>query len=290
MAESESPAGAGGVLSDRRIRLALAALALVLGASGTLISLVSQGLWDPPELETAELSRRIAHGLLGAQALAAPDDGGVPTRGELGRGELPYTLIALGFRLFGLAPWAGRAPLALLALLGLIALHVYVRRLGSSRAAWLAVLVLVTLPPYFLHARTMLGDIATMATGILAMVGLGLATFDAASARRRTAAVVVASVGLLAGFLCRGLLIGVAVPALGVGLAWLVARLAGASFDRAATAIGGASVGLGKLPSAFRCRHMITVYAVQSLAPDVVYFLSQAAGAILRRGQLEAVA
>ena len=29
----------------------------------------------------------------------------------------------------------------------------------------------------------------------------------------------------------------------------------------------GASAGLGKLPSAFHCRHMITVYAVQYLAP-----------------------
>ena len=45
----------------------------------------------------------------------------------------------------------------------------------------------------------------------------------------------------------------------------------------------GASTGPGKLPSAFRYRPMITVYAVQSLAPDVVYFLSQAVGAILRR-------
>ena len=45
-----------------------------------------------------------------------------------------------------------------------------------------------------------------------------------------------------------------------------------------------------KLPSAFRCRHMITVYDVQSLASDVIHFLFQAARAILRRGQLEAVA
>ena len=40
---------------------------------------------------------------------------------------------------------------------------------------------------------------------------------------------------------------------------------------------------LGKLPSVFRYRHMITVYDVQSLAPDVTHFLSQAAGAILGR-------
>lgn len=250
MAESESPAGERGVQSDRRFRVALAALAVALGASGTLISMVSQGLWDPPELETAELSRRIAHGLFGAHALGVPEDDGVPTRGELGRGELPYTLIALGFRLFGLAPWAGRAPLALLALVGVVALHVYVRRLGSSRAAWLAVLVLVTLPPYFLHARTMLGDIATMVSGLLALVGLGLATFDASSFRGRTTAFVVACVGLVMGFMCRGLLIGVAVPALGIGLAWVVARLAGARFDRSASVIGGVSLGFGALAAA----------------------------------------
>ena len=45
----------------------------------------------------------------------------------------------------------------------------------------------------------------------------------------------------------------------------------------------GASAGFGKLPSAFRSRPMITVYPVQYLAPDVVHFLSQAVGAILRR-------
>jgi hypothetical protein len=52
----------------------------------------------------------------------------------------------------------------------------------------------------------------------------------------------------------------------------------------------GASAGFGKLPSAFRWRHMITVDDVQSLAPDVIHFLSQAAGAIIHRGQLGAVA
>ena len=45
-----------------------------------------------------------------------------------------------------------------------------------------------------------------------------------------------------------------------------------------------------KSPSAFRCRHMIAVYAVQYLAPDINPFLFQAAGAILQRRQLGEVA
>src|SRR4051812_42579091 len=41
-------------------------------------------------------------------------------------------------------------------------------------------------------------------------------------------------------------------------------------------AIGRAD--LGKLPSAFRCRHMITVHDVQSLAPDVIHFYPRRRG------------
>jgi hypothetical protein len=36
-----------------------------------------------------------------------------------------------------------------------------------------------------------------------------------------------------------------------------------------------------KIALCFRCRHMITVYAVQYLAPDVVHFLSQGGGGYL---------
>lgn len=183
------------------------------------------------ELETAELARRIAQGLLGATDLPAPDDG-VPTRGELGRGELPFLLIASGFRVLGLHAWAGRLPLALVGLAGVVALGVGVSRFAGPRAGAFSAIVLATTPLYFLHAHTMLGDIVTMVAAGTAMMALAVAVFDRRSARARLIALAVALAALGAGFGSRGLLIGVAFPALGVGLAWLLLALARGPRDR----------------------------------------------------------
>jgi 4-amino-4-deoxy-L-arabinose transferase-like glycosyltransferase len=209
---------------------ALALFALLVALWGTVGSLSRAGLWAP-ELETAELSRRIAHGLLGAGGLGAPGDEGVPTRGELGRGELPFTAIALGFRCFGLSPWAGRLPLALMALAGLAATFLVVARLASRRAAWLSVLCLATMPLYFLQARTLLGDIATMAANAVAFAGLALALFDERNRALRFALLGLALLGLSAGFLSRGLVLGVGVPTLGVGTSFIVRTFAGIKSD-----------------------------------------------------------
>ncbi|HEX2674335.1 MAG TPA: glycosyltransferase family 39 protein, partial [Polyangiaceae bacterium] len=157
----------------------LAWFAVIVLAVSLFAPLSASGVWDPPEREVAEFARRIALNLLGGQGLSLADaDNEVPTRSELGRGELPFTSIALGFRLFGLHEWAGRLPLALWALVGLAATYLLVRRLADRRSAWFAVLVLATMPLYFLHARTMLGDIVTMSALALAVSGLALAVFD----------------------------------------------------------------------------------------------------------------
>src|SRR4051812_10404777 len=95
----------GGLLAWFTLLVALLSLFAPLAASG---------IWDPPEREVAEFSRRIALNLLGGHGLAVEGaNNEVPTRSELGRGELPFTSIAVGFRAFGLHDWAGRLPLAL---------------------------------------------------------------------------------------------------------------------------------------------------------------------------------
>ncbi|HEY4159828.1 MAG TPA: glycosyltransferase family 39 protein, partial [Polyangiaceae bacterium] len=210
-----------------------------------LLSLVgpiaSSGIWDPPEHTVAELSRRIAVNLLGGRGLNVEGAlNTVPTRGDLGRGELPFTSVALGFRLFGLHDWAGRLPLAVWGLLGAGAVYLLVRRLADRTSAAYAVLVLVTMPLYFLHARTMLGEIVIMAGVAGAVTGFGLCLFDArASAALRGLDFCLGLLGLSAGFLTRGLLLGVAVPVLAVGLTWLTLRAARAlSADRVRDAIG----------------------------------------------------
>lgn len=221
-------------------------LAVVLLTSFATLS--SAGLWEPPELGTAELARRVAQGLFGASGFG---DEPLPTRGEVGRGELPVLAIALGFRVFGLAPWAGRLPLALFGLAGLCALYFLVARLSTRRAAWLSVLALSTMPLYFLQARTLLGDGVTLASALFAWAGLGVAVFDARSRPVRLAALALGVTGLLCGFYCRGLLIGVAAPSLAVGLTWLTLALNGKSTDRARTPLGAACLCLGLVAAGF---------------------------------------
>src|SRR5690348_945964 len=87
-----------------------------------LLPLLSRsGLWDPYEVGTADAARRIALTFFhdGALSLGAARDT-LPTLIEIGRPQLPATCVALGFHLFGLHDWAGRAPLALFGLLGVL--------------------------------------------------------------------------------------------------------------------------------------------------------------------------
>jgi hypothetical protein len=253
--------------SEPRPGLLLVTFTVLAVLLGTFGAVASAGIWDPPELETAELARRIAHGLLGAEELAGAPEEGVPTRGELGRGELPFTSIAVGFRTLGLSASAGRLPLCIWALFGFAALHFLVRRLASARAAWLSVLALATMPLYFLHARTMLGDIVTMAGSSAAMAGLAIAIFDCRDRRVRIAAVSLAISGFVAGFFARGLVLGVAVPALGVGLAWLSLALSASSTDRAGARLGAGVLLLGILTLAYG---VVETFAIP---PDVYSML-----------------
>jgi hypothetical protein len=217
-----------------------------------LVSLVLpiswSGLWAPYELEIADFSRRIALALHGVDSLAVPGaNNTVPILSELGKGQLPFSSVAVGFQLFGLSDWAGRLPLALWAAAGIAATFVLVSRLADRVAAAYAAVALATMPLYFLQARTMLGDGVTLAAVALAASGLSLSVFRRPERRAsRVGWAVLSIAGLLAGFGARGVLLGVAVPALGVGLAWLIWRLAGyAAPSRGNDVAGALSLGAG---------------------------------------------
>jgi hypothetical protein len=204
------------------------ALALAIGGVLLLAPIAESGIWDPHELERAELARRIAVELFGARSLALDaDPEGLPTLTDLGAGELAFTSMALGFRLFGQHDWAGRLPLAVWALAGAVALYLFLRRLLGPRAGLYGVVALVTMPLYFVQARTMLGDAVTLAAAAIAFVGLAGAVLDARSARAQLGWLLCGAAGLVAGFLARGVLVGVAAPALGVGLGWSTLALGG---------------------------------------------------------------
>lgn len=225
------------------------ACAVLIALASLLLPLSWSGLWAPYELETAELSRRIALALHGSGSLALEGaNDSVPTLSDLGRGQLPFSSVAVGFQLFGLQDWAGRLPLALWGLLGIAATFALVSRLSDRVAAAYASIALASMPLYFLHSRTLLGDIVTMSAVALACAGLGLGIFAPSSPSRgaRVGLLALALMGLSSGFASRGMLLGVATPALGVGLAWLAWRSAGRrSRDAFAEVLGWASLGLG---------------------------------------------
>jgi hypothetical protein len=207
----------------------LISLASLIAIGGLIWGIRAGALWDPHEVAVAELSRRIAVNLLGGARLAiAGADNSLPIRADLGRGELPFTSAALGFRLFGLSEWAGRLPLLLWSLIGLGSLYAALSRLWDGRVALYATLVLSTTPLYVLQSRVLLGDAVTLATFTVAWSGLAVACLAAGvSVRARGGFAVLGLLGLYAGFWCRGPIASVAVPALAVGLAGVLNRSAG---------------------------------------------------------------
>lgn len=235
--------GGLGALSDRASLIFVVGLAVIV-----LVSMVrSSGIWDPYELDAADLARRIAVNALGAKDLALPGaQNAMPTLSDLRAGELGFTSMAVGFRLLGLHDYSGRLPLALWALAGVVATYGMLARLVDKRAGIYASIALVTMPLYVLGARTMLGDVVTMASLAIAFAGLAGAVLDDRDpAWARPAWLALGALGLASGYLCRGLFIGVAIPALGVGLGWAALRAAGffkASPSRGAIDLYGALV------------------------------------------------
>jgi 4-amino-4-deoxy-L-arabinose transferase-like glycosyltransferase len=243
--------------------------------------LTKSGLWDPYELNVADLARRLALNLFGASTLALDGaENTLPHLNDLGRPELPFDSIALGFRIFGLHEWAGRAPLALWGVAGVLATYAFVSRLIDRRAGLFTAVVLTTTPLFFVQARTMLGDIVSMSALAMAFGGLTVSAFDrnekgptSLVARAPWAAMGV--LGLVAGYMSRGGLLGVAVPTLSVAIAWGVTRLAAS--DREGDGLGAvvavlcAAVGATAL-----------VQALQVFAQDKVADLSPALGAMIK--------
>jgi 4-amino-4-deoxy-L-arabinose transferase-like glycosyltransferase len=231
--------------------LALAAL-LPVAFFFVLPPLTKSGLWDPYELNVADLGRRIALNLLGADSLSlAGADNSLPHLNDLARPQLPLTSIAIGFKLFGLHEWAGRAPLALWGLVGVLATYGFVARLIDKRAGLYAAIALTTMPLYFVQARTMLGDIVTMSAVAMAFGGLAVCVFDRDSVgptrvSSRLPWLAMALVGLVAGFESRGGILGLGTPMIAVGLAWALSRASGQRLGSPfSDAVGGASLAFG---------------------------------------------
>ena len=203
--------------------------------------LYKSGLWDPYELNVADLARRLALNLYGASNLwLTGADNSMPHLNDLGRPELAFDSIALGFKVFGLHEWAGRAPLALWGMAGVLATYAFVARMVDKRAGLFSAVALSTMPLIFVGARTMLGDIVTISAVAMTFGGFTVAVFDRdkdgpTPALSRVPWILMGLIGTVAGFESRGGLIGVAAPLTAVGVAWGVSWAAG---DRRVDVVG----------------------------------------------------
>lgn len=180
------------------------------------------GLWEPYELRFAELSRHLSHQLFGTNGALYPSEPGfLVSLQRLGQGELPYTSAALGFKLLGLHDYAGRLPSLFWGFVAATSLWFLLGRIESKAARVFGVLALVSLPSFVLQSRMMLGDAATMGALSLSTTGLAIACLFDGTVLARSGWLLLGLLGLVAGQLSRGILVGVAVPLLAVGSAGL---------------------------------------------------------------------
>ena len=178
---------------------ALFAIVLILPGLGNF------GFWDPWELSLAERAREISESgsltdvtLSGRYAARPPFD---------------LAIDALGMKLLGPSEWGGRLLQGLVAIGALLAVYWAGLGLLRQRAALLAVLVLGTMPLFFLQARQLTSDMGLTAALALSLGGLGRFAWPA-SGRRSWLDLGLACVGLFIGYWAGGGLLGVALPCL----------------------------------------------------------------------------
>ncbi|WP_428264777.1 ArnT family glycosyltransferase [Haliangium sp.] len=159
-------------------------------------------------------------------------------------------VMARGMQIFGGDKELGaRLPLALLGVLCVLATFFLGRRLGSPRAGLMAALILLSFPLLVLESRQLMSDIGAVLGNLLAVLGLvGLAWPQGGRGHHPLwhypVDVALTVAGLAIGYDAAGMLLGVAAPLGGVGLASL-AGLTAAGERQPDGGSGRASVGLG---------------------------------------------
>ncbi|MBW2734944.1 MAG: glycosyltransferase family 39 protein [Deltaproteobacteria bacterium] len=200
---------------------------VVIGAVLTLPGLGSFGLWDPVEIRQADLARELVDGPAEKGAEKQATHRGKKRKGraakQMTQPPLQLWLVGLGFKVMGVNEIAGRLPLALCGILALLLAFRIVRRMVDEPSALAAAFVLGTTPTFVFQMRQLTSDVVFY-TAILAAIG-GVAAFLApADGVRRRGDLIIGGVGLVAGFLSRGLLLGTIFPLLVLGLAVLMGR------------------------------------------------------------------
>lgn len=185
-------------------------LVLALGCALLLPMLGSYGLWDPHEIKQADV----------AQEMVRTGDYTDVTQGKRypRRPILTVWLVALGFKLLGVNELAGRFPLAICGVLSLLVAYRVARRLAGERAGLIGAFVLATTPTFIFQSRQLVSEVVFYAA-ILASAGGLIAYLWPVDGRRSRLDLALAGVGLVAGFLSQGLVLGFVFPVAGLALA-----------------------------------------------------------------------
>jgi hypothetical protein len=190
-------------MKDQLRRVPLWGWALLFSLALCLPRLGGFGFWDPWELKIADQAREMAR----SGHLFDPTAGGrFPATKPLG-----LFLAALGIQIFGAREIGARILSALCAVGALMAVYWAGAGLFRRRAGLLATLALGSMTMFVLEARQLTSDAPTMAALALALGGLGRYAWPAGG-RRRPGDLAIGVVGLAAGFLAGGALIGVVLP------------------------------------------------------------------------------
>ncbi|WP_053233185.1 ArnT family glycosyltransferase [Sandaracinus amylolyticus] len=205
-------------LPIRTARIA-AGVTFVVAAVLVLAGIWSFGIWDPWELASADVARRLAAG-------EPPTD-----RGTLDVPPLGPWLVAQGFSIFGIHEWSGRVPIAISALAAVAIGYWLVARFAGRRAGIYAALIACTSPLFLFNARQMIGAGPAFAAQAAVFLCAASLLFQPERAESATLRAPVAralwGVGLLASIalstLASGVLLGV-LPALGAIAATAIAR------------------------------------------------------------------
>ncbi len=168
-----------------------------------LLEIVGPCVWDPVELDLAELARD--------QQTPPP--------------ELAFAARAVrgAFRVLGVSAWAGRLPMLVMSLMGAVAAFMFARRFGAKRASYFVLLVLATAPAYALPSRVIGAQIVPVAASLVAFAALAVATFGAELGGVRRGGFF--ALALLSALVCassRGVAVGVGIPAAAVSLGALI--------------------------------------------------------------------
>jgi 4-amino-4-deoxy-L-arabinose transferase-like glycosyltransferase len=251
--------------TEAQLRRIYPTVVAVVGALLFLPRLGAFGLWDPYEIRYADAARALLQN-------------GFSFGPQLGRPPLDVWLVAAGFKWLGVGELGGRLPLALIAILALLAVYWAGETLVGRRGAALGALMLATTPAFLLGGRSLISNAPLYLGAALAVGGLfrAAAGDPDSSTGQRIVDLILGILGLVIGQLSAGALVGAVAPMLAVTVALLLfghttvglvgLALVGAAIAKVGWALAhpsGYSDVLGGTPHAFQHTTSLATHLVR---------------------------